>query len=451
MRKTEDLLQGNLKKAFFHYLVTSVAGMMIFAFYVLVDTLFIGRILGSEGLAALNIALPIFGLLTGIGLLLGVGGAAAMSVSLGENNHGEVTALFSTAVILGILSVSIITFLGVAFQNELIGLLGGSGVNTTMVRHYILPVVIFSFSFIFTQLLTPFVRHDGAPVLAMWSAVIGGLTNIVLDALFIVVLNWGMLGASLATVVASLVSLSLLLRHFPHSHLLKLKRGQLSWQRLQRIMLNGGPSLVVEVSSSLVMFSFNRVLLSSLGELGVAAYGVIANYSFIALAIFAGVGQAVQPISSINYGAGQLQRAKEARNLALGISFSLGILFYGLGVAFPQALTALFVEPTPELLEITVYGIRLYFSAFLFSGLNVTMGAYFQSLEFRRRSLSISLLRGFILVILGLLVWPRWFGLAGVWITVPIAESGTLAYVLIKERSGRRLGNLAYGWAGDRS
>jgi Na+-driven multidrug efflux pump len=451
MPKTEELLQGNLGRAFFHYLVTSVAGMLIFAFYVLVDTLFIGRILGSEGLAALNIALPIFGLLTGVGLLLGVGGAAAMSVSLGENNQREVTALFSTAVTLGIISVITITFVGVAFQRDLINFLGGSGVNTPMVRHYILPVVIFSFSFIFTQLLTPFIRHDGAPVLAMWSTIIGGLTNIVLDALFMVVFRWGMLGASLATIVASLVSLTLLIRHLPRSTLLRFKGGQVSWQRVKRIILNGGASLVMELSSGVVMFSFNRVLLGSLGELGVAAYGVIANYSLIALAIFSGVGQAVQPISSINYGAGQVQRARQARNFALGISLALGILFYGIGLAFPRALTFFFVQATPELLAISVYGIRLYFLAFLFAGLNVTMGAYFQSIELRQRSLSISLLRGFVLIVTGLVVWPRWFGLAGVWITVPVAELGTLFYVLVKEREASRLGNLAYGWAGDRS
>lgn len=434
MGKTEDLLEGNLKKSFFHYLVTSVAGMMIFAFYVLVDTLFIGRILGSEGLAALNIALPIFGVLSGIGLLLGVGGAAAMSVSLGENNYSEVTALFSTSVILGIVSVSTITFVGVTWQKEVIQLLGGLGVNTSMVKHYVLPVLVCSFSFIFTQLLTPFIRHDGAPVLAMWSAVIGGLTNIVLDALFIVVFKWGMLGASLATVVASLVSLSLLLRHLPQSQLLRFKRKAFSWQRVHRILLNGGSSLIVEISSSLVMFSFNRVLLASLGELGVAAYGVIANYAFIALAIFSGVGQAVQPISSINYGAGQLQRAKDARNMALKISISLGAVFYAIGLIFPVSLTNLFVQATPELMEITSFGIRIYFLAFLCAGLNIVMGSYYQSLEWRMRSFTVSLLRGLILVVSGLIIWPKLFGLAGIWITVPIAEFSTFTYIVLRER-----------------
>lgn len=439
MGKSEDLLQGNLSKVFFQYLVTSVAGMMIFAFYVLIDTLFIGRILGSEGLAALNIALPIFGVLTGIGLLLGIGGAAAMSVSLGEGNFEEVTGLFNTALILGIVSVIVITFVGVVFQKKLIRLLGGTAVNTTMVTFYILPVVICSFSFIFTQLLTPFIRHDGAPALAMWSAVLGGLTNIVLDFLFIVVFGWGMLGASLATVIASVASLSLLLSHFKQTEFLRYQRNNFSWQRVQRIMLNGGSSLIVEVSSSLVMFSFNRVLLASLGELGVAAYGVIANYAFIGLAIFSGIGQAIQPISSINHGAGQIQRAKEARDLALGISFGLGVLFYGMGLLFPQSLTSLFVQATPELMEITSYGIRLYFTAFLFNGLNVVMGAYFQSLEWRQRALIVSLLRGLVLVIVGLLVWPKFLGLAGIWITVPVAELGTILYIIVKEWDTNRI------------
>lgn len=445
MPNMEKLLTGDLKKAFLHYLITSVAGMLIFAFYVMVDTLFIGRFLGSEGLAALNVALPIYGVLTGIGLLLGVGGAAAMSVSLGEDNRREVGALFSTAVSLAIVCVILFTFIGVAFHDQFIHLLGGSQVNTSMVKHYLLPLTIFSFSFIFTQVLTPFARHDGAPVLAMWSTIVGGLTNIALDALFILVFKWGMLGASLATAFSSLVSFAMLIRHVRQSELLRYKQGQVTWARIKRIAANGSASLVVELSASLVLFAYNLVLLSSLGEVGVAGYGVIANCSLIGLAIFSGVGQAVQPLASINHGAGLIHRSKAVLRLGLGISFSLGILFYGVGLFFPAAVTRFFVHATPELLDVTIYGMRLYFLAFLFSGLNVTLAAYYQSLEMRQKSLQISLLRGFILVLLGLFILPRYLGLAGVWLTMPAAEFLTLGYVVLKEWDGRKLWGLVVG------
>ncbi len=443
MSTMEKLLSGNLKKVFFHYLVTSVAGMMVFAFYVLVDTLFVGRFLGSEGLAALNVSLPIYGAVTGIGLLLGVGGGAAMSISLGEDNEKEATALFSTAVLLGIIISLIFTTLGLVFRNQFVSFLGGDQVNTSMVRQYVIPVTMFSFSFVFTQLFAAFARHDGAPGIAMWSTILGGFLNIGLDALFIVGFGWGMLGASSATIIASLASVLILLRHIRKSRILRFRKAQMTWFRVQRIVTNGGASLVVELSSSVVLFAHNRVLLSTLGELGVAAYGVIANYAIIALSIFTGVGQAVQPIASINHGAGLTERSRGALNLGMGISFVLGIIFYGVGLGFPKALTNFFVEATPELLKISTFGIRLYFLSFIFAGLNVTSAAYFQSLEQRQYSLQVSLLRGFVFVVLGLLFLPQLFGLWGVWLTVPLAELFTFGFVFVKEKQGSLVEKLA--------
>lgn len=432
--EVENLLTGDLKKTFLHYLVTSVAGMLIFAIYILIDTLFIGRFLGSEGLAALNVALPMYGILTGLGLLLGVGGAAAMSVSLGENKPFEVEALFSTSVTLGIVCVSVLTFLSVVLQEQFIALLGGSQVNTSMVKEYLLPLVLFSFSFVFTQLLTPFVRHDGAPVLAMWSTILGGLVNIALDALFIVVLGWGMFGAALATALASVLSLALLVQHIQQSQLLRFKRNKVTWARIRRIISNGSASLVVEFSSGLVLFAYNHVLLASVGEVGVAGYGVIANYSLIVLAIFSGIGQAIQPLVSINYGANQLERSLTVRNMGLAVSVVLSFFFYGIGLFFPEALTRFFVAASPELLEITVYGIRFYFLSFFFSGLNIILAAYFQAIEEQQKSLQITVLRGFILVSIGLLILPRFLGLAGIWSAVAMAELLTFVWIRYRKK-----------------
>lgn len=156
MKAPDILLKDSVPSLFFHYFITSAAGMVMFSFYVLADTMFIGRFMGSEGLAALNVALPVFNLLFGTGLLLGVGGASAMSISLGRNEPHQIPAIFSTAVFSAIVIVSLYTFMGIVYMDELIHFLGGSQVNTALVKRYLQPIVVCNFTFVFVYMLTPF-------------------------------------------------------------------------------------------------------------------------------------------------------------------------------------------------------------------------------------------------------------------------------------------------------
>lgn len=422
-----DLVTGNIRRMFLHFLIPSIGGMMGTSLYVLGDTMLVGRGLGSQGLAALNISIPLINVFNGLGLLFGIGGATAISISRGREEFETVDALFSKAMSLSVLVGIILTLIRVFYLDELCYFLGASEATFAMSRAYLGVLMSFSIAFILNSALAVFVRNDGAPRLAMWSMLTGSILNVILDYIFIFIFQWGMAGAALATVISPLVGLAILSTHFiKRKNKLHFAFPKFQLDISRRIIFNGGSSFIVELSAGIVIFSFNQVILGLTGDLGVSAYSIIANLSLICTAIFIGVGQAIQPIVSFNYGAGKMKRVYESVRLGIFTAFGLGVLFYLTGLIFPEFLVSIFTKDTTDLMQITVRGIRLYFLAFLFMGLNIVMTSYVQSMEQARIALVMSLARGFVLILASLLVLPRFFGLAGVWLTLPLVETATV-------------------------
>ncbi|WZL73320.1 MATE family efflux transporter [Clostridiaceae bacterium 35-E11] len=426
MKKKVDLLKDDIVRLFIRFVASSVSGMIMVSLYIMADTIFIGRGVGSEGLAALNIAIPMYNILFATGLLLGIGGATALSVSIGQKQFKKVNIIFTHSIVTALFLGLLYTVAGSIFLEPLSYFLGASRENISLVKEYLRIMMMFSTSFVMVYALTPLVRNDKAPKLAMWSTIAGGFTNIVLDALFIFKFHWGMKGAAIATVISSLVSLGLLCSHFVvGGSSLKLQKLPIQTHILKRIFLNGVPSFIIEISSGMVIFTFNQVILSFIGEIGVSAYSIIANISLICIAMFTGIAQGVQPIISVNYGAKMMERANRVRNMGLVCAVILGMIFFMMGNLFPEKIVHLFTNETGELIDITVQGIHYYFIGFVLMGVNIVMGMYFQSIEASSYSTGISVGRGIGFVILGLVVLPRFFEMMGVWMTVPFAELAT--------------------------
>lgn len=423
MKSKDSLLHDSVYKLFGKFLVTSVAGMLAISFYILVDTIFIGRGIGSDGLAALNIALPAFTLLTATGLLIGIGGATALSISRGQNETSKLNTIFTHASGLSLLIGVLYLVFGMIFLEKIGFMLGASKNNIYLVKQYLGAILSFSFSFVLVNTLTVFIRNDKAPKYAMWTTITGGLTNIVLDAVFIFVFNWGMFGAAFATSLSSLLSLSLIIYYFTKGNTtLRLKKVKVDLSIIRRIFSNGFPSFIIEMSSGIVIFAFNIALLKSIGEIGVSAYSIIANISLICVSIFTGIAQAIQPLISINYGAKLNERVKKVRNMGLITALALGIIFFVLGNIFPKQIVSLFIENNKVLTDITATAIKFYFIAFIVMGINIVIGAYFQSIEQAFLSTVISIGRGVGFILVGLFVLPYFFSVNGVWLTVPFAE-----------------------------
>ncbi len=422
-KEEKNLLEGDIKKTFFRYLLPAVGGMLGTSLYVLGDTMVVGRGLGSQGLAALNIAIPINNVFNGMGLLFGIGGATALAINRGRGDEEAVNDIFSKSMIMAVMVGIILTLVRVFFLEDFAKILGASDNTLPMVQDYLGILMIFSTAFLVNVSLTVFVRNDGAPGLAMAGMLTGSIMNVILDYIFVFIFGWGMKGVGLATGLAPVIGLLILSSHFiRRKNKLEFIIPTFDFETIRRILTNGGSSFIVELSAGIVIFAFNLVLFDLKGDLAISAYSIIANLSLIFAAIFTGLGQAVQPIVSYNFGAKEMDRVYETVRFAIYTSLGMGVIFYGLGLFLPEFLVSLFIKAEAELLAITVRGIRLYFLAFILMGFNIVLTSFIQSKEDGRASFTISLLRGFILVIIILLILPKIIGIDGVWLALPLAE-----------------------------
>lgn len=430
--KQSVFLNSDINKLFYKYLINSVLGMLAVSFCILADTMFIGQGIGSDGLAALNICIPIFNLFNGLGLLFGMGGATALSISRGKGEIVESQRIFTKSIIIAILVGITLSTLGKIFTEKIGYILGANISNIYMVKEYLSGVLIFSFSYILAHTTSAFIRNDHNPRLAMIATVTSGLSNVILDYLLIFIFDMGIKGAGLATSIASLINLLILLTHFISKKCsLRFIKFKINVKDISRILFNGLPSFIVEISSGIVIFIFNLKLLNIVGNIGVSAYSIIANVSLVVAAIFTGISQAMQPIISVNYGANKIDRVKRVRKKGLKTSIIVGLSFYIIGILFPQFIVGVFTSEKGQIVDITVNAIRYYFLAFIFMGINIVNGAYYQSMEHRILSNSISLSRGIILIIIGITILPVFLGVNGVWLSAVFAEVLTLIITYI--------------------
>jgi putative MATE family efflux protein len=423
MSKRLNLLEDNVRKIFLHYLLPSIGGMVGLSLYIFFDTMFIGQGVGSEGLAALSIAIPMYNVHSALGLLLGVGGATVLSIYHGQENYKKANEAFTISILISVLLGLFLTIVEVIYIDELCYLLGASGEIFPLVKEYLMILTWFTWAFILSGAMVVMVRNDKNPKLAMWAMLAGCISNIFLDWLFIMGFKMGMTGAIVATVISPIITLVILSIHFIKKiNTIKLVKIKADGNLIMRILRNGMASFILEISGAIVIFAFNKAIFSIVGDLGLSAYSIIANISLICASIFTGVAQAVQPIISINFGAKKVSRINKSLKYALITSFIFGVLFYAIGLIMPRAIVAIFNNDNVELMKITVDGIRLYFVAFVFMGINIVIVSYLQSIERSRISIFVSLCRGIIFILLGLFILPKLFSVNGVWLTAAFAE-----------------------------
>ena len=418
MRSRSDL------REFFHYIIPNVSGMLGLSCYILADTFFISRALGSSGLAALNLAIPVYSLIHGSGLMLGMGGATRYAILHHQGKHQASQQVYTHTLGLGAVLALVFFLCGLFGADAITRALGTDAEVFAMTRTYLQVLLLFSPLFLLNEITLPFVRNDGAPRLAMLGLIGSSLSNIILDYLFIFPLNMGMFGAVLATSIAPGISLLTLLPFF-----LKRKnsfhpvRCTLHLPTAGVIAALGLPSLVTELSSGLVMIVFNRILLSLQGNLGVAAYSVVSNLALVVTAMYTGIAQGVQPLLSRDYGAGSLPRVRRFLRYALFSALLLSVGVYAAILLGAHPIASVFnSEGNTQLQAMAVQGLRLYFTSCFFTGVNVVLATYFSSIERSRPANTISLLRGLVIVVPMAFLLSGAFGMEGLWFTVTVTE-----------------------------
>lgn len=435
-----NLLHEDTKKLFFKYLLPSISATLVTSIYVLADTIMIGKGVGQAGLAVLNFILPIFTLFFGTGLLLGVGGAVLMSVANGMGDKKLANTYFTHSVLGGGIIAVLFMVLGLIFLEPIGYLLGCTEANIELFTSYGKYLVGFCPVFVFSSLLQAYVRNDGAPKRAMVAVISGGVTNIILDYIFIFILGMGMAGGAIATVIGSVTSVTILLTHFrSKQNTMKLLKGSMQLHVINKIIHSGLPSFLIEVASGLVILVFNLQLLKYIGEVGVVVYSIMANSAIVAMSLFNGVSQGAQPIMATNYGAKQNERVLSVRRLGSIVVLLIGIVLCLFGLLFPETVVKIFIEPTAEVLEMARGALRIYFIAFIMMSLNIFYSTYFQSILKPKISLIICLLRGVILCIILVFILPIFMGVTGIWLVMPITELITviIAIGLVKSATNK--------------
>lgn len=427
-----NLLKDNVVKLYFKYFFPTMCAALSTSVYILFDTIFIGQGVGSKGLTALNISLPIYSIYFGTGLLIGIGGSTLMSIEKGRERLDKANKIFTLSFILGFILATIYCIIGFVFLEEIALVLGATKEIMPFVKEYMVVVVIGTIPFVMGSVMAPFIRADKAPKKAMFAVIFSGFLNIILDYIFVFPLDMGMRGAAIATVFSYTISCLILLTHLlSKNNTLRFKKDFYKLSYITRIFKCGLPSLFIEVSLGFVIFIFNIQILKIIGDDGVTAYSIISNTGIIAVALFNGISQTIQPLISINMGANLKERATRLRNLGLFTALVIGVVFFILCIIFPEQIVRIFVNPNNEVLAIAINSIRIYSIAFIVMGINMVSGAYFQSIELAKESFIIAFCRGLLFVSICVFILPIFLGINGVWLSVPIGELLTLFVTIV--------------------
>ncbi len=427
---------NNSKKVFWKYVFGGVFGMLGSAATILADAFFVSGRLGAEGLAAMNIAMCVFGLMNGTGLLFGVGGATRYTILRSQGRDAEANRTFTLSFLSALAAGLFYALMGMMFSRPISSVLGADEDILAMCDMYLKTILCFAPAFACNHLLMAFVRNDGDPGRSTRAMMTGSISNIVLDYLFMYRLDLGIFGAAFATGIAALIGISVSSLHWisPGNHL-RFVWEKLCFKEIPKIASPGMATFVTELSSGVVLVVFNLRILDVSRNLGVAAYGIVANLALMILAVMSGICHGVQPIISHMYGKGDDEAAKQYYRKGTLLAVLFGCVVFAGALCFTPVLVRCFNGEGDALLQaLAEKGVRLYFVGILFVGYNYLTAAYFSAMERSSKALFIALLHGFIGIIAVVCLLSFFFGMTGIWLAFPVTELLTLLWITFSER-----------------
>ena len=409
-RDAIDWGTADIRILFRKFFVPTLLGMLSMSAVTAIDGIFVGHGVGSDGIAAVNICIPLLMIFTGIGLMAGVGSSVVASIHLAR---GKVKAA-RLNVTQSLLFVTVVT---------------------------LVPSVWFVPSLTFQMWIAVslfVIRLDGAPKFAMWCSIVSALINVVLDWLFIFPLGWGVMGAAFATsvsiVTGGVMALSYLLFFARHLRLHPVKRSRkslrLSLRNIGYQCRIGSSALLGEATLATLMFVGNQVFMRYLGDDGVGAFGIGCYYIPFVFMVGNAVAQSAQPIISYNFGTGNLNRVARTGKVALITAMGCGVTVMAVFAGAPDLLVGLFLDPDTVAARIAIAGFPYFATGFVFFITNLACIGYYQSLEQVRPATAFALLRGFVLLIPSFILLPVWLGVAGIWLAMPLSEMFTTVVIL---------------------
>lgn len=404
--------------------------MMIFtSIYGVIDGLFVSNYVGKTAFAAVNLIMPFVMVLGGVGAMLGSGGSALVAKTLGEGDQDRAHRYFTMFIRLMVLIGVFFTIIGIAFVRPVSYLLGATDAMIGDCVEYGRVVLIFNAALLMQYTFQNFLITAERPKLGLFVTVLAGITNIVLDALFIAVFHWGVAGAALATgfsqCVGGLVPLLFFLSKKNETSL-RFAKTKLEMKPILKACGNGASEMMSSVSGSITGILYNNQLMRYAGENGVAAFGVIMYAAFIFVAIFVGYSTGAAPIVGYHYGAEHHDEVRNMLRKSITLMGVIGVLMAVLGFLLAPIIAGIFVGYDAELMAMTIRAFRICAVPFFLMGINLYTSSFFTALNNGFVSGAISFLRALIIPVATILTLPSIFGLDGIWYTMPVGEVLTL-------------------------
>jgi putative MATE family efflux protein len=426
--RSKQLGEENIGKLLMKFSIPAIVGMLVNALYNVVDRVFIGQIPGGVGKIALSgvtVTFPIATIILAFGMLVGIGTAALISIKLGQQKKEEAEHILGNALTLIILISVIVTVVGLIFLEPMLLKFGASEATLPYAKQYITIILI---GVIFQNIgfgLNNTIRSEGNPRIAMYTMLIGGILNTILDPIFIFVFHMGVTGAAIATVISQAVNTIWVLSYFlSGKSVLKIryKNLKLNTKVVKNIFAIGLSPFSMQIAASVVAIISNRSLAKYGGDLAIGAMGVITSTSMLVLMPIFGINQGAQPIIGYNYGAKKFDRVKHALKLAILAATAITTTGFIIIQLFPKQLISIF-NKDPELLSIGIHGIRIYLFMLPIIGFQIVSSSYFQAIGKAKVSIFLSLSRQVIILIPLLFTLPRFLGLDGVWMSGPSSDA----------------------------
>ncbi|MCI9174938.1 MAG: MATE family efflux transporter [Lachnospiraceae bacterium] len=406
------------------FVISPVLMMICTSFYSIVDGFFVSNYVGKTPFAALNLVFPVCMAFGTVGIMMGTGGSAVVSKTLGEGKREAANRYFSMLVYFSIGLSLILSVIGFVFARPISIALGASGELLEGSVLYSRCLILALTPFVLQNVFQSFFVTAEKPGLSLRMSIAAGITNVVLDYLFIAVFGWGLAGAAFATGIGQVVGGILPLFYFAgkNDSLLRLTKAKLEWKIILKTFGNGSSEMVTNLSASMINILYNFQLMKLAGENGIAAYGIIMYVNFAFMAIYLGYAIGSSPVVGYHYGAGNHEELKNLRRKSMVLMGGAGILMTVLAEILTVPLVTIFANYDAELFAMTCHGFRLYALAFLAMGLNVWGSAFFTALGNGLISAAISFLRTLLFQIAMVLFLPLLLGIDGIWLAIGAAE-----------------------------
>ncbi len=433
-----DLGNTPVKKVFWIYAIPSILAILSQNTAALIDSIFIGRFVGPEGLSAIALNMPFMNILFGIGFMIAIGGTTLAGIELGKGNHSESNNYFNLTTLLlflsGLFAIATVYF----FIHKMTVLVGASGITKVYMVEYAQTISFFFMFFLLNFAFSYFLKLEGKPFMVVIITMSGTVINILLDYIFVYKLNLSIKGAAYATGISQLIPWLILFTMIQLKSSWTFKKPVIRFKPIWRIIFNGSSEFLANTSVSISGFVFNLIVMKNIGVLGVAGYAVVLQVAHLAATLSYGFAESNQPGISYNFGAMKYNRVNAFLKMALKTNLVTGLLLFIISLSMGEQIARVFVS-NDYTISIAANILRFYGIAFILAGMNITFGTYYTAIDEPILSSFIMLFRSLIALMIGLVILPPLLGDAGIWASIIFAEITTFAigsFLLIKKPLG---------------